>query len=199
MAHWSESVCHKNRLSGVIVSEQMKPRVLLVDDVQSFRETLSLEFEERGYRVFQAATAAEGLTLVEANELMFIVLDLRLLGEDGHELIPQFKALRPDVRIVILTGYGSVASAVHAIRLGASNYLTKPVRMERLERALWSDDLDPEDVAAPEGRESIARHEREYLEYVLRQCDGNITRAADWLGIHRQSLQRKLRKFPPSE
>jgi two-component system response regulator RegA len=182
-----------------MVSEQMKPSVLLVDDVQSFRETLSLEFEERGYRVFQAATAAEALTIVGTDDLMFIVLDLRLLGEDGHELIPQFLALRPNVRIVILTGYGSVASAVHAIRLGAANYLTKPVRMERLERALWSDDLDPEDVAAPEGRESIARHEREYLEYVLRQCDGNITRAAEWLGIHRQSLQRKLRKFPPSE
>ena len=85
------------------------------------------------------------------------------------------------------------------MRLGASNYLTKPVSMDRLESAFWSDEPDPQEIAAPDHRESLARHEREYLEYVLRQCGGNITQAAEWLGIHRQSLQRKLRKFPPQK
>ena len=176
-----------------------KPTVLLVDDVDSFRETLSLELADRGYTVYQAADSTEAMEVVNTRALMFVVLDLRLLGEDGHDLIPQIKASQAEARIVILTGYGSVPSAVHALRMGASNYLTKPVQIERLEHALWSDEPDPQEVAAPAGPESLAKHEREYLEYVLRQCDGNITRAAKWLGIHRQSLQRKLLKFPPTD
>lgn len=176
-----------------------KPTVLLIDDVDSFRETLGLELTDRGYAVHQASNSIEAMKIVGCTQLMFIVLDLRLLGEDGHDLIPEVKAIQPETRIVILTGYGSVPSAVHALRMGASNYLTKPVQIDRLEHALWSDDSDPREVAAPAGPESLAKHEREYLEYVLRQCDGNITQAAKWLGIHRQSLQRKLRKFPPSD
>ena len=176
-----------------------RPSVLLVDDVDTFRETIRLELEDRGYGVREAADAREAVAMLEAHTFMFVVLDLRLCGDDGHLLISEVKRLQPSARIVILTGYGSVASAVQAMRLGASNYLTKPVSIDRLEHALWSDEVDPQDVAVPDQRESLARHEREYLEYVLRQCDGNITQAAKWLGIHRQSLQRKLRKYPPQK
>ena len=176
-----------------------RPSVLLVDDVDTFRETIRLELEDRGYGVREAADAREAVAMLEAHTFMFVVLDLRLCGDDGHLLIPEVKRLQPSARVVILTGYGSVASAVQAMRLGASNYLTKPVSIDRLEHALWSDEVDPKDVAVPDQRESLARHEREYLEYVLRQCDGNITQAAKWLGIHRQSLQRKLRKYPPQK
>ena len=176
-----------------------RPSVLLVDDVDTFRETIRLELEDRGYGVREAADAREAVAMLEAHTFMFVVLDLRLCGDDGHLLIPEVKRLQPSARVVILTGYGSVASAVQAMRLGASNYLTKPVSIDRLEHALWSDEVDPQDVAVPDQRESLARHEREYLEYVLRQCDGNITQAAKWLGIHRQSLQRKLRKSPPQK
>ena len=176
-----------------------RPSVLLVDDVDTFRETIRLELEDRGYSVREAADAREAVAMLEAHTFMFVVLDLRLCGDDGHLLISEVKRLQPSARIVILTGYGSVASAVQAMRLGASNYLTKPVSIDRLEHALWSDEVDPQDVAVPDQRESLARHEREYLEYVLRQCDGNITQAAKWLGIHRQSLQRKLRKYPPQK
>ena len=175
------------------------PSVLLVDDVASFRETLRLELEDRGYRVGEASNFEETLAELEATPYMFAVLDLRLCGEDGHLLIREVKRLRPECRVVVLTGYGSVASAVQAMRLGASNYLTKPVSTDRLEHGLWSDEPDPQEIAVPERGESLARHEREYLEYVLRQCDGNITQAAKWLGIHRQSLQRKLRKYPPQK
>ncbi len=175
------------------------PSVLVVDDVASFRETLRLELEDRGYRVREAEDSKQVRGALEADTFMFVVLDLRLCGEDGHVLIPEILASQPEARIIILTGYGSVASAVQAIRMGASNYLTKPVSIDRLEHALWSDEVDPQDVAVPDQRESLARHEREYLEYVLRQCDGNITQAAKWLGIHRQSLQRKLRKYPPQK
>ena len=176
-----------------------RPSVLLVDDVDTFRETIRLELEDRGYGVREAVDAREAVAMLEAHTFMFVVLDLRLCGDDGHLLIPEVKRLQPSARVVILTGYGSVASAVQAMRLGASNYLTKPVSIDRLEHALWSDEVDPQDVAVPDQRESLARHEREYLEYVLRQCDGNITQAAKWLGIHRQSLQRKLRKYPPQK
>jgi two-component system response regulator RegA len=181
------------------MTQDGRPSVLLVDDVTSFRETLCLELADRGYRVQEASNWTEAEAALAAAPVMFVVLDLRLVGEDGHVLIPKIKTLQPATRVVVLTGYGSVASAVQAMRLGASNYLTKPVGMDRLESAFWSDDVDPQEIAAPDHRESLARHEREYLEYVLRQCGGNITQAAEWLGIHRQSLQRKLRKFPPQK
>ena len=176
-----------------------RPSVLLVDDIATFRETIRLELEDRGYEIREAGDAREALERLESDRFMFVVLDLRLCGDDGHLLISEVKRLQPEARVVVLTGYGSVASAVQAMRLGASNYLTKPVNIDRLEHALWSDEVDPQDVAVPDQRESLARHEREYLEYVLRQCDGNITQAAKWLGIHRQSLQRKLRKYPPQK
>ncbi len=174
-----------------------RPSVLLVDDVASFRETLCLELADRGYWVLQASNWTEAEDTLAATPFMFVVLDLRLVGEDGHVLIPKIKAIQPAARIVVLTGYGSVASAVQAMRMGASNYLTKPVSMDRLESAFWSDEPDPQEIAAPDHRESLVRHEREYLEYVLRQCGGNITQAAEWLGIHRQILQRKVRQVPP--
>jgi len=125
------------------------------------------------------------------------VVDLRIGADSGLDVIDAIMASAPAARAVVLTGYGSLPTAVQAVKQGATNYLAKPVTIERLERALWTDDPDPEDIAVPNGRESLARHEREYIEYVLLQCDGNISKAARWLGIHRQSLQRKLRKFRP--
>jgi two-component system response regulator RegA len=94
---------------------------------------------------------------------------------------------------VVLTGYGSISTAVEAIKRGAVNYLTKPVSLERLEKALWVD-LPPGEEDPDEPIESLERHEREYLEYVLARCGGNISKAARWLNLHRQSLQRKLRQ-----
>ena len=176
------------------------PTLLLAEDNDGFRETLALEFEDRGYVVHQARDL-EGVRHVAGrmapNSLRFAVVDLRLGSDDGLEVVDYLAGRFPDVRAVLLTGYGSLPTAVQAMKRGAVNYLSKPTSVERLERALWTDEADPQDVAAPDGRESLARHEREYIEYVLLQCDGNISKAARWLGIHRQSLQRKLRKFTP--
>lgn len=178
------------------------PHVLLVEDDPGLRETLALEFGDRGYRVEQAGS----LTEVEVKlgpqgppgfRPRFAVVDLRLGADDGLLAVEAVVRANPEARIVVLTGYGSLPSAVQAMKLGAANYLAKPVTIARLERALWTDEPDPKDVAVPDSRESLARHEREYIEYVLLQCDGNISQAARWLGIHRQSLQRKLRKFTP--
>jgi len=176
------------------------PTILLAEDNDGFRETLALEFEDRGYVVLQARDL-EGVKRVAGripeNSLRFAVVDLRLGSDDGVTVVEYLCDRFPNVRSVLLTGYGSLPTAVQAMKKGAVNYLSKPTSVERLERVLWTDDADPQEIAAPDGRESLARHEREYIEYVLLQCDGNISKAARWLGIHRQSLQRKLRKFTP--
>jgi two-component system response regulator RegA len=174
------------------------PCLLLAEDDESFRETLVLEFTERGYTVREAASEEEVEAVLASGFLpRFAVVDLRLGQDDGLRVVERIVRANPDVRSVILTGYGSLATAVTAMKVGAVNYLAKPVTIKRLERALWTDEPDPQDVAVPSPRESLARHEREYIEYVLLQCEGNISKAARWLGIHRQSLQRKLRKYSP--
>lgn len=178
------------------------PRTLIIEDDSRFRETLSVEFKDRGYTV-RAVSSLEELAreLDEPLPFRFAVVDLRIKTDRGLDGVPLILKHSPKCRIVILTGYGSIATAVEAVKLGASNYLTKPVDIARLERALWTDEPEPKDQKEDELEESegetLARHEREYIEYVLEQCGGNVTKAAQWLGLHRQSLQRKLRKFTP--
>jgi len=175
-----------------------RPNILIVEDDLGFRETLSLEFGDRGYDVRVGGSLAEAEAILAGGfRPRFGVLDLRIGTDDGLQVLESTLAVAPQARCVMLTGYASLATAVQAVKLGAVNYLAKPCTIKKLERALWTDEPDPKDVAVPESRESLARHEREYIEYVLLQCDGNISKAARWLGIHRQSLQRKLRKFSP--
>lgn len=168
--------------------------LLIVEDDSRFRETLALEFSERGYEVSQAGSAKE-LEPLAGKPFRFAVVDLRVGRDNGLEIVQTVLQRSPECRIVVLTGYGSIPTAIAAIRAGAHNYLTKPVRIEQLERALWVD--LQEEGTEKDSRPSLARHERDYIEYVLGQCEGNVTRAADWLGVHRQSLQRKLKKYSP--
>ena len=102
----------------------------------------------------------------------------------------------PGIRTVVLTGYGSIATAIEAIKIGAVHYLTKPSDPDLIEDAFEKITGDPT-VPLPDSPPSLARHEREYIEYVLAGTGGNISEAARRLGLHRQSLQRKLRKYPP--
>lgn len=174
------------------------PKIVLAEDDVGLRSTLALEFRDRGYEVREAGSLIEvDDVLAEGFVPRFAVVDLRLGIDDGLVALERIAGANSGTRAVILTGYGSLPTAVQAIKLGACNYLAKPVSFKRLERALWTDEPDPQEVAVPNKRESLARHEREYIEYVLLQCDGNISKAARWLGIHRQSLQRKLRKYSP--
>lgn len=170
--------------------------LLLVEDDVAFAETLACEFRDRGYRVCHVADLGELRRALPAR-VDFAVVDLRLRGDSGLDAVSAIRSAHPQARVVILTGYGSIATAVQATKLGASQYLTKPVDVDDLERALVQGDADPEQVEIPDEFLSLARHEREYIEYVLAQCGGNITQAARRLGLHRQSLQRKLRKYPP--
>lgn len=170
------------------------PGLLLAEDDPDFRESLELEFSERGYAVAQAGSLAEVEARLRERAFRFAIVDLRLRGESGLEAIQAIKSSCPDCRIVVLTGYGSIPTAVEAVRRGAVNYLTKPIPIERLEKALWVD-LLPGGDEPDEPLESLDRHEQEYIEYVLLRCQGNISQAARWLGLHRQSLQRKLKRI----
>ena len=173
-----------------------KPKLLVVDDDAAFREAMSLEFSDRGFLVLSAEDHRNALGLAAMHHPQYAVIDLRLSGERGLEVLKDLKERLPNMRAVVLTGYGSIATAVEAIKLGASHYLTKPCDPDELESAFNREQGDPM-VDLPEQIPSLARHEREYIEYVLAATGGNISEAARRLGLHRQSLQRKLRKYPP--
>lgn len=173
-----------------------RPKLLVVDDDQAFREAMELEFGDRGYQVLLAPDHRTALGLAAVHQPQFAVVDLKLHGERGLEVLKDLVERLPGIRAVVLTGYGSIATAIEAIKLGASHYLTKPCDVEELEAAFDRGEGDPT-VSVPDQIPSLARHEREYIEYVLAATGGNISEAARRLGLHRQSLQRKLRKYPP--
>jgi two-component system, response regulator RegA len=172
-------------------------RLLLVDDDDAFRESMELEFGDRGYAVFGARNHREALQLAAAHRPEYAVVDLRLGGERGLEVLKDLKDRLPQLKAVILTGYGSIATAVEAVKLGAVHYLVKPVELDEIVEAFARGGSGDASVDPPEARPSLALHEREYIEHVLASTGGNISEAARRLGLHRQSLQRKLRKYPP--
>jgi two-component system response regulator RegA len=164
-------------------------RLLLLDDEVSFRKALAEDFQERSYSVTEAGTISE----IQGQAFDLAVVDLRLLGENGLNALTEIKKTNPNCRIVVLTGYGSVATAVEAMKLGATNYLQKPVSTDVIEAA-FHPEFKPVDKS--EGVKTLNEHEHEYIEFVLIKNQGNITQAAKQLGLHRQSLQRKLKKYP---
>lgn len=174
----------------------LRPRLLVVDDDDAFRESLELELADRGYQVYGARDHREAMSRAAAHQPQFAVIDLRLGGDRGLEVLRDLVQHLPNIRAVVLTGYASVATAVEAMKLGAVFYLAKPCEPEQIEAALHRVAGDPS-VDVPAQPPSLALHEREYIEYVLASTGGNISEAARRLGLHRQSLQRKLRKYPP--
>jgi two-component system response regulator RegA len=165
-------------------------RLLLLEDDVNFRKALAEDFIEKGYIVSEAGK----LSQIQDRVFDFAVVDLRLLGESGLNAIKEIKKNNIECRIIILSGYGSVATAVEAIKLGALNYLHKPASCELIEAALLGGTIDESTNAFRV--DTLDRHEHEYIEFVLSQNDGNITKTAKQLGLHRQSLQRKLKKHP---
>ncbi|HEY3666468.1 MAG TPA: response regulator [Polyangiaceae bacterium] len=166
--------------------------VLIVDDDDVFRTRLATAFRDRNFEVRTASNAERAVALAEAESPEFVVLDLRMPGASGLEIIPTLHALDPATRIVVLTGYGSIATAVEAVRRGATNYLTKPVDIDQILVALSGAVTSPPDAEVP----SLARVEWEHIQRVLTDAGGNISQAARLLGLHRRSLQRKLSKYP---
>ena len=172
-----------------------KPSLLLVDDDETFCRVLSAAFERRGFTVSVAHTVVEGLATAEKEFPEFAVIDLKMPGPSGLELVKKLKEHDPHTKIVVLTGYASVATAVEAIKLGATHYLAKPADAEEIILAFGRESGD---AAAPVAEKPLplSRVEWEHIQKVLTKCDGNISETARRLGMHRRTLQRKLAKRP---
>jgi two-component system, response regulator RegA len=174
-----------------------RPSLLLVDDDAVYRERLAKAIASRGYDVRTAANAEEAVLLAEADSPELAVLDLRMPGDSGLELLRRLKAIDSTTRILMLTGYGSIATALEAVRLGAVHYLTKPADVDDILAAFDRESASAEtvDLATP----SLARVEWEHIQRVLNDCDGNLSEAARRLGMHRRSLQRKAARRRPAK
>lgn len=172
-----------------------QPTLLLVDDDVVFAHVLRNAFEARGYAVWVAHDVAQGLATAQTESPEYAVVDLKMPGPSGLALVQHLKELDENTRIVVLTGYASVATAVEAIKLGAVHYLAKPADADEILAALHRDDGDP---GAPVQSKplSVARLEWEHIQKVLAECDGNISETARRLNMHRRTLQRKLAKRP---
>jgi two-component system response regulator RegA len=172
-----------------------RPNMLLVDDDKTFAEVLREAFETRGFEVRVAHDVGEGLRLAAAESPEYAVVDLKMPGPSGLELVKKLKELDENTRVVMLTGYASVATAVEAIKLGAVHYLAKPADADQILEALHRDEGDPSAEVTPKPL-SVARLEWEHIQRVLTECKGNISETARRLGMHRRTLQRKLGKRP---
>lgn len=171
--------------------------ILVVDDDEIFRTRLMRAFEDRGLRAFGASSGDAALEIVRKEIPDLALVDLRMPGMPGLDLAAALAALEPPPRIVVLTGYGSIATALEAVRCGASHYLTKPADADEILAAFDRDTRVPEKpLEEPSDVPSLARAEWEHINRVLADCGGNVSKAARLLGIHRRSLQRKLAKYP---
>jgi two-component system response regulator RegA len=173
--------------------------ILVVDDDDALRERMVKAFAARGFDARGAANAQLALEQARADAPEMCVVDLRMPGPSGLELLKQLLELEPAMQVVMLTGYGSIATAIDAMRLGAVHYLAKPADVDEILAAF---DKGAEGTASPTPPlepPSLARAEWEHIQRVLQDVEGNVSEAARRLGIHRRSLQRKLQKRPPSK
>lgn len=178
--------------------EDTSASLLIVDDDEILRERLARAFRTRGFTVRTAGDCEEALRVAAADSPEMAVVDLRMPGRSGLELVRDLHAAEPQTRILVLTGYGSIATAIEAMRLGAMNYLSKPADVDDILAAFEKGEAPPLSVPDTEyTAPSLARAEWEHINRVLTDCGGNISEAARRLGLHRRSLQRKLQKYPP--
>jgi two-component system response regulator RegA len=174
--------------------------ILVLDDDETYRDRLVRALSKRGHCVAQAACVAAARVVAENFGLTLdaCVVDLRLPDESGLDFIHGMRRSHSGCRMLVLTGFGSIATAVQAIKLGATDYLTKPADADQILAALARDPKpDSPSSLQPPTFPSLDRVEWEHLQRVLQECDGNVSQAARTLGIERRTLQRKLQKFPP--
>jgi two-component system, response regulator RegA len=169
--------------------------LLIVDDDVILCEVLGRALEARGFRVRVANTASEALGAVQVAAPAYAVVDLRLPDQSGLRLVPKLRDANADMKIVMLTGHGSIPTAIEAIKLGATHYLTKPCNADDVVAALARDGGDA-DVPVEAKPMSVDRLEWEHIQRVLRENKDNVSATARALSMHRRTLQRKLRKHP---
>jgi len=172
-----------------------RSKLLLTDDNENFCWALGRALTQRGFEVRVAHSVPEAFTILEEWTPDYAVVDLRMPGPSGLSLIPRLCEVAPDARIVVLTGYASVATAVEAIKLGATHYLMKPVDADAIEEAFRRTEGD-DSVHPTEQELSVDRLEWEHIQRVFTDNGRNISATARALGMHRRTLQRKLGKHP---
>lgn len=173
-------------------------RVLLVEDDTAFRERLATALRRRHLTVFQAGNPAEAREVALKESIDGAVIDMRMPGGSGLEVVRELHSLHPAARLIVLTGYGSIATAMEAVRLGAAGYVAKPADADQILTTLRREHLTPGHAKKLEVQTpSLDRVEWEHIQRVLVDCGGNISQAARTLGLDRRSLQRKLAKYPP--
>lgn len=171
--------------------------LLIVDDDEPFRKRLARAMERRGFEVLAASSVADGIALARSQAPAFAVIDLRLDDGSGLDIVPALREVRPDTRVVMLTGYGNIATAVAAVKAGAVDYLAKPADADEIEAALMVQDGDK--PAPPERPMSADRVRWEHIQRVYELCDRNVSETARRLNMHRRTLQRILAKHSPPE
>lgn len=172
-----------------------RPSILIVDDDEVFCEVLADAFDSRGYSVTVAGDIAGAVDKAADCDPEYAVIDLRIGQDSGLKMVETLHALDENTRIVMLTGYASIATAVEAIKLGAVHYLTKPADADEILAALHKDGGDAS-IPLSDNPLTVKRLEWEHLQKVLNESDGNISAAARKLRMHRRTLQRKLAKRP---
>ncbi len=171
------------------------PSLLLVDDDEAFVRRLARAMEKRGFAVEVAMSVAEGRAAADARPPAYAVCDLRLEDGNGLDVVEVIRERRPESRVIVLTGYGAIATAVAAVKIGAIDYLSKPADATDIINALMAtgDDLPP----PPENPMSADRVRWEHIQRVYELCDRNVSETARRLNMHRRTLQRILAKRSP--
>ena len=174
------------------------PRLLIVDDDEVLCQVLARALSKREYQVFVAYNQQQALQQAQQHAPEFAIVDLRIGSDSGLNVIKTLRELNSEIRIVVLTGFASISTAVEAIKLGAIHYLTKPAEVEEILKAFFHDEGDA-DAELQTRPMSAKRMEWEHLQKVLADNNGNISAAARAMGMHRRTLQRKLSKKPVKE
>jgi two-component system, response regulator RegA len=182
-------------------ADPAQPSVLVIDDDGVFARVLGRALDSRGFATRVAHNAAAAVAACRHAPPRYAVLDLRLGADNGLRLIPELREIAPHMRILLLTGYASIATAVEAIKRGADDYLAKPVDADAVVAALLNSPRSDaaESGSPPDATPPLKRLEWEHIQRILKACDGNISLAAQKLGLHRRTLQRKLAKRPVRE
>lgn len=172
-------------------------RLLIVDDDERFLNRLSRAMERRGFAVSPATSVAEGVAAAERIAPSYAVVDLRLEDGNGLEVVQAIRRSAPECRIIVLTGYGNIATAVAAVKAGAVDYLSKPADADQIVSALQR---EPQELPPPpEHPMSADRVRWEHIQRVYEQCDRNVSETARRLRMHRRTLQRILGKYAPRD